>query len=96
MEIDVWMSADDVRRAYREVQKQVLPGHNRPVSDRSVALVNFVMRHQPESWPNLLRLWNTEHPDRPYANYRALRHAYQRASRSLLEPGYHYTILGLS
>lgn len=88
MEVDLWMPADDVLRAYREVQRKVLPGHNRPIAGRSIALVNFVMRHRPATWASLLARWNTEHPGQVYANYRSFRNAFERASRSLLHPTY--------
>jgi len=88
MEVDLWMPAAAVLRAYRRVQREVLPGHNRPVSSRSVALVNFVMKHRPATWPRLLERWNTEHPGSEYSNYRSFRYAFDRASRSLLHPTY--------
>jgi hypothetical protein len=88
MEVDLWMPAAAVLRAYRQVQREVLPGHNRPVSTRSVEVVNFVMRHQPETWVNLAKRWNNEHPDQAYANYRSFRYAFDRARRSLLHPKY--------
>ena len=94
MEVDLWMPADEVLRAYREVQRAVLPGHNRPIGPASIELVNYVMsRRASESdrrstWQSLLERWNIEHPDRRYANYRSFRSAFERASRSLLFPTY--------
>jgi hypothetical protein len=88
MEVDLWMPAAAVLRAYRQIQREVLPGHNRPVSARSIEVVNFVMRHQPETWTNLTGRWNNEHPDHAYANYRNFRYAFDRARRSLLHPKY--------
>jgi len=93
MEVDVWMPAERVLQAYRELQRQVLPGHNRPISRRSIDLVAFVQRHRPATWPELLGLWNTEHPTDPYSDYRRIRFAYERARRSLLFPRYR-TYLG--
>lgn len=88
MEVDLWMPAAEVVKAYRDVQRRVLPGHNRPVSAKSIDLVNFVTRNRPAPWPRLLERWNTEHPGLKYSNYRSFRSAYVRASQSLLHPGY--------
>ena len=88
MEVDLWMPASAVLEAYRRIQRKVLPGHNRPISARSVELVNFVMQHRPSTWPSLVERWNTEHPRGEYANYRSFRFAFERASRSLLHPRY--------
>jgi len=94
MEIDLWIPADEVLRAYREVQREVLPGHNRPISQGSIELVNHVMRERASqidpqpTWQRLMDGWNTEHPSRRYANFRNFRSAFERASRSLLYPTY--------
>lgn len=88
MNVDLWMPAATVLRAYRDLQRKVLPGHNRQVSPRSAELVSFVEQNRPASWPALVGRWNTEHPTRPYADFRTLRTAYLRARQSLVEPGY--------
>jgi hypothetical protein len=93
MEVDVWMPAERVLHAYRDLQRRVLPGHNRPISRRSIDLVTFVQRHRPATWPEILELWNNEHPTARYSDYRRIHHAYARASRSLLFPRYR-TYLG--
>lgn len=92
MEVDLWMPASVVLRAYREYQRKVLPGHNRPVGLKSINLVNFVLCHQPATWQKLLDGWNTEHPATPYPDYRRFRYAYERARQSLLNPGYRFHI----
>jgi hypothetical protein len=84
MEVDLWMPASSVLRAYRDVQRKVLPGHNRPVSRRSLDLVNFAMQHRPGTWPEHLDDWNTEHPTATYSDYRRFRYAFIRARQSLL------------
>jgi hypothetical protein len=88
MEVDLWTPASSVLRAYRDVQRHVLPGHNRPVSRRSIDLVNFVMAHRPDSWRKLLERWNTEHQRAAYPDYRRFRYAFVRARQSLLYPTY--------
>ena len=84
MEVDLWMPASSVLRAYRDAQRHVLPGHNRPVSRRSIELINFVMRHRPGTWQEHLDDWNTEHPTDKYSDYRRFRTAFNRARQSLL------------
>jgi hypothetical protein len=84
LEIDLWMPASTVWRAYRNVQRQVLPGHNRPVSRRSIDLVNFVQEHRLGTWQEHLDDWNTEHPTDQYAGYRRFRTAFIRTRQSLL------------
>lgn len=88
MEVELWMPASAVLRAYRDMQRQVLPGHNRPVSRRSIDLVNFVLQNRPGTWPQLLARWNGTHPATRYPDYRRFRYAYERARRSLLFPAY--------
>jgi hypothetical protein len=88
MEVDAWVPAATVLQAYREVQRQLLPGHNRPVSRRAVDLVNFVLQHLPATWPKLFDLWNSEHPTAGYSDYRHMRFAFARARQSLLVPRY--------
>lgn len=93
LEVDAWVPANDVLKAYRNVQRQVLPGHKRPVSRRSIDLVNFVLRNRPAKWPDLLLRWNNEHPTEPYADFRRMRTAFKRAENSLLRPRFR-TYLG--
>ncbi len=88
MEVDAWIPAAVVLRAYREAQRQLLPGHNRSVSRRAIDLVNFVLEHRPATWPRLLALWNSEHPSAGYSDYRHMRFAFERTRRSLLLPRY--------
>jgi hypothetical protein len=88
MEVDLWMPAAEVLAAYREVQRKVLPGHNRPVSRRSLELVTFVVRNRPATWPELLERWNTEHQKARYRTFRTMRTAFERARESLLRPRY--------
>jgi len=91
MEVDLWMPASAVLRAYRDVQRSVLPGHNRPVSDRSLDLVNFVMLHLPATWQKLLDQWNTEHPKATYPDLPTPSIRVQRARSSLLFTTYGHT-----
>jgi hypothetical protein len=84
MEVDLWMPASAVMRAYRDAQRHVLPGHNRPIGSRSLDLVNFVMKNLPATWPKLREQWNTEHPSATYRDYRSFRWAFDQARRSLL------------
>ena len=88
LEVDLWMPASEVMRAYRDAQRRVLPGHNRPVSRRSIDVVNFVVQHRRATWPVRLERWNSDHPRRRFKDYRTLRTAFERAKRELLAPDY--------
>jgi hypothetical protein len=90
LEIDMWMPVDEVLRAYRHVQRQVLRGHNRPISRRSIDLVNFVLQRPSGTWQQVLDEWNNEHPTSSYSDYRHLRYAFVRAQQALLAPSYRY------
>lgn len=84
MEVDAWIPATLVLRAYREVQRQLLPGYNRPVSRRAIDLVNFVLRYRPATWPKLLDLWNSAHPADGYSDYPT--HAFRLRKGSAVAP----------
>jgi len=88
MEVELWMPAAAVLRAYRDLQRKVLPGYNRQLSRRSIALVTFVLRNRPATWQMLLDRWNNEHPNWRFPDYRRLRTAFKRAEKSLLQPRY--------
>lgn len=88
MEVDLWTPAAEVLGAYREAQRRVLPGHNRPISPRSVDLVNFAMEHRSGTWPERLRAWNNEHPKDTFPDFRRMRTAFERARRALLTRSY--------
>ncbi len=51
----------------------------------------FVLRHRKEpggeklSWNQLLEIWNREHPDKKFRNYRNLRTYFERGCRALKE-----------
>jgi hypothetical protein len=88
MEVDLWMPAEVVARAYRKAQRDVLRGHNKPVRPRTLDVVNFVLTHRPATWAALLERWNTEHPGDEFPDYRALSWTFKRAEKSLLSPEY--------
>ncbi len=89
MEVDAWVPVAAVTQAYRQVQRQLLPGHNRPIGSRSIELVNFVLRNPLGSWEKRLEAWNNAHPDATYSGYRHMRSSYVRARESLELPRYH-------
>lgn len=43
LEIAPWMSAKTVHRAYRDIQRRVLRGDNRPIKEKNLRLLRFVM-----------------------------------------------------
>ncbi|TAM55772.1 MAG: hypothetical protein EPN50_10585 [Chloroflexota bacterium] len=92
IEVEAWVPADVVTRAYRESQREVLDGHNRPLAERSIQLVNFVLDARDAepnvTWPALRERWNRAHPAAPFPNFRNMRFTFERASRSILYPRY--------
>jgi len=92
LDVEPWVSADTVLRAYRDVQRRVLPGDNRPVGERSLALARFVAEQERDgerrTWRVLRTRWNEAHPDQPYEEDRRFRRDVVRANQILLFPPY--------
>ena len=79
-----WISADVVKKNFRNVQQQVLTKDNQALPIRSIKVLRFVERTVREEgelppWPVLLTQWNRENPRWAYRSYRGLRQAYYRA-----------------
>ncbi len=86
-----WVSAETVRRNYRNIQQQTIVGDNHALPLRSIAVVRFVERRIREAgerppWPELLGQWNRQNPEWSYKDYRGLRQTYQRAVKKIAHP----------
>lgn len=92
LDVEPWISAETVLRAYRDVQRRVLPGDNRPVGERSLALARFVAEQERDgerrTWRELRTRWNDAHPDLLYDDDRRFRRDVVRAHQILLFPPY--------
>lgn len=95
LDVEPWVSADTVLRAYRDVQRRVLPGDNRPVGDRSLGLARFVAEQERDgdlpTWREMRTRWNEARPEWNYDDDRRFRRDVVRARRILLFPPYHLT-----
>lgn len=94
--VEPWISANRVTALYRDLQRQILGRHNRPVSERRVALFHFVTTHMDDDgklppWRRLLEDWNKRQPRYKYDNVRNFSRDYWAAARLLLFPKLHLT-----
>jgi len=99
LEVEPWVPASSVLRAYRHVQQALLSGDNRPIGSRHLALFSFVAEWETGGkrprWRELLTAWNHAHQGRPEWRYPAvegvekrLARDYERVVRLLLHPQY--------
>jgi hypothetical protein len=101
--VEHWVSAQTVERAYREMQRMVLGGSNRPLATRNLEVFRFVTRVLAElnrdessqrqelrrlSWRTLLERWNQEHTSSEYKDVRRFYRDSVRAAKAVLGPDY--------
>jgi hypothetical protein len=93
--VEAWVSAETVVRGFREAQKRLLAGENRPLAIRNLALFRFItgmMRSAGElpPWRRLMDAWNQGAESRErnwaYTDRRRFCRDYQRARQALLTP----------
>jgi hypothetical protein len=74
-----WLPADEVEKAYRRMQRRILPGKNRGPDPKTLEVARFVWEqerlngYRRPPWEALLQKWNEEHPGarfRTYNNFR--------------------------
>jgi hypothetical protein len=89
LNIAPWVSAEEVTRAYKWMQKQVLEGRNRQPKPKTLGVACFVWeeerRHEYNrpSWPVLCDRWNKEHPKDQFKNYRHFRTCFTRGAEAV-------------
>ena len=87
--ISPWVPAEEVARAYKRMQKQVLEGRNRQPSPKTLEVACFVWeeerRHEYKSpsWPVLCDRWNKEHPKDQFKDYRHFRTYFTRGAEAV-------------
>jgi len=91
IQVEPWVSAASVTRAYRELQRESTDGDNRPLALRTLTLLQFLLRwfigkKRDPTWEEVTRKWNRAHPTWSYADFRAVRLAYFRTGAALLFP----------
>jgi len=98
-----WVSAKEVERAYRDVQRKITGKDNRPLSPRSIAVFRFVEEMyrsagKPEniSWRKLLALYNERYPEDHELHFkdtndpRNFQRTYERAYDEIMGCGFRY------
>jgi hypothetical protein len=89
LNIAPWVPAEEVARAYKRMQKQVLEGRNRQPSSKTLEVACFVWeeerRHEYKSpsWPVLCDRWNKEHPKDQFKDYRHFRTSFTRGAEAV-------------
>lgn len=88
--VDPWVSVESVARAYHQAQQRLFGGANRPVQERSLALVRFHAEHMDDlgekSWSTLRKMWNQEYPAWHYEDERLFPRDMKRALRAIILP----------
>ena len=89
LNISPWVSAKEVTRAYKRMQKQVLEGRNRQPEPKTLEVACFVWeeerRHEYNrpSWRVLCDRWNKEHPKDRFEDYRHFRTYFTRGAEAV-------------
>lgn len=83
-----WVSAETVLQIYRQYQRYLLRGENRPIGLDKIALFQFVNEHSTDNkrptWRKLLESWNSAHPEWRYPDEKQIARAFARVKRALL------------
>lgn len=95
LRVEPWVPAETVLRVYRDVQRRLLGRDNRPVGDRSLALLRFVTEQGEVwtdlTWPAAMERWNRDHPEWRYETDRRFARDVKRAQQVLLFPKYRFS-----
>jgi hypothetical protein len=89
LNIAPWVSAEEVTRAYKRMQKQVLEGRNRQPKPKTLEVACFVWeaerRHEYNrpSWRVLCDRWNKEHPKDQFKDYHHFRTYFTRGAEAV-------------
>lgn len=91
--IQPWISADTVRDAYRDIQKQLFGNRRKQVNMTTLQLFDFVQKKRHENpkltWYQLQLDWNKIAEPRGlhcFDDYRHLRQAYERSRQAIMYP----------
>lgn len=102
LEVEPWVPAETVAKAYRDLQLGVLEENPRSVGPRNLEVFTFVLRSRRERlvsaqvegrvphkllWRELMLEWNNANPQKAYTEYKIFNRDYHRAARKILDPG---------
>ncbi len=91
MTVEPWVSVGTLASYYRQRQRELLRRHNRPISERRLVLVRFVLAQTDEqgevpSWRVMMQEWNRAHPAWRYRDVRNMARDYWSAARQVVFP----------
>jgi hypothetical protein len=72
LEVELWVPAPEIEKVYRHYQDEFL-AQNTKTKERAFEAAAFVWRHEGRQWPLLWEMWNTEHLDKHFPNWRTFR-----------------------
>ncbi len=89
--VEPWVPAAEVLAAYRALQQKWLPGDNRLLGAKTLALATFFLEQSgPElkrpPWRTLQARWNAQHPAWGFRDVRQFAHRCREAVAALLAP----------
>ena len=84
MEVEGWMSAEEVADHYRHAQKEVLGKTPQSLALKSWTLLEFVNENKDLTWSELFDKWNKEHPVWHFKQVGHLHQLHKNASKKLV------------
>jgi hypothetical protein len=92
LNISPWVFAEEVSRAYKRMQAQVIEGNrNRLPDSKTLEVASFVWNqerlngYKRPKWRVLCERWNKEHSDHQFASWRHFRTSFERADKAVKE-----------
>ncbi len=84
IEVEGWITAEEVADHYRHAQKQVFGGIPRSLDAKSLAVLEFVGRNREKTWQQRLEAWNKEYPAWHYNQPGHLLQKHKRVLKKLI------------
>jgi len=84
LNVDPEVSPGQVKVVYSKVRRAVLGKRCRPLTEKVIAMVDFVLDHSGLSWQEKWEAWNRACPESRYSSPRSMANAYYRALSKLL------------
>lgn len=93
IEVEPWVPARLVMELHRWYQRDALGADNRPMHQKTLALVGFLREQRDKgrtalTWSELMHRWNRGHPEWRFPEYRNFARACDRALGQLMSPAY--------
>jgi hypothetical protein len=102
LSIAPWMPASIVEQTFRAIQQDLLGKENRPHTERTLVLLQFVLAQERQAaqdpdpdqarltWAELMARWNAAHPERAYRKERLFARDVNRTRRAVEAPKYRF------